>query len=514
MPFNHDYQKDMTADAKYLDQVGEHAAEGTTVKNSQTHETKEVTQHDDGTYVRDVGVMGMLPAQPLPIDFAIKKQVEFREMAAETDAQAATPTGSRTPGSGTGAAFKSQARMSNNYADDVSRLEDSQREYDIFAPLGNMAAQSYEKMKTVGETIGINEGFQLNRSETAALDPAGRTADGTRMLQPNNSVGAAGRKVTNARNALLSAGDKLAQIGEERVLKGLRAEIGKKQGEEKDIEEKIERVAHIVGYLETAASLIAGGAGLAAAPGAVEVEGSAHEAVVAVKEANEPSEHQETINKDIEKGGGITESAVKLGMGIVYANKLAEIKGQISALMAAVPQAEAEVVRQEIASAQKAFDAATGAYSEAVTDYQNAVEGRRDTLAAVGKKADLAVDKTGNDPIASQGMVWTTTAMETQSFMETAMSAGADVQKTVDAAEDLIVKHRLAPWGTLDDGATESNTPRKEGLGGPDVVAIKSMMHLVDWWMQGAEKTKKEVDDAVKNGASHLLTDAGYTGEY
>jgi hypothetical protein len=294
-------------------------------------------------------------------------------MAIETDRQAATATGGRKPGSGTGVAFQSQTRMMNNYANDQIRLEDSQRDYDLFAPLGNLAAQSYEKMKKVGGTIGMNEGFQLDRHETAALDPAGRTADGTRMLQPTNSVHAAGSKVTNARTALLSAGDKLAQLGQERVLEELRAEIGKKQGEEKEIEEKIERVAHVVGYLETAASWVVGGAGLAAAPGAVEVEGSAHEAVDAVKEANEPGEHQEKMKKGIEIGGGMAEGAVKLGMGILYANKLAEIHSQINVLKQAVSGAKADAIREEISAAERAFVAASGAYTTAVTDYQNAV---------------------------------------------------------------------------------------------------------------------------------------------
>ena len=116
--------------------------------------------------------------------------------------------------------------------------------------------------------------------------------------------------------------------------------------------------------------------------------------------------------------------------------------------------------------------------------------------------------------MASQAMVWTATTLETQSFLETSMSAGARAQQTVDGAASSVEKHRMEKWGTLEDQMDVTNTPRSEGLGGPDVQAVKAMRHLVDWWMQGAAKVKSQVDDQVKTKAHPAMNQVGYTGSY
>lgn len=508
-----DYDKALTKDALYLDQVGEKAANETTVKSTPVREEHVQEKHGNQTWTKDVGVMGMLPAQEIGIEYATGKAEEFKLMAEETDAVRSTMTGTRK--SGEGAAFKSQTRMMNNYNEDVSVIKEAEREYSSTAPLGNMAVQSYAKLQTIGQTIGVDEGFQLSAKETSALGPASRTVDGIGMLQDGegHSVKSAADKVSALRIQMLGAGSTLASVADKVVLKKLKEELETEKGKQEDIEKKIERVAHVVGYLDKAGAMVAGGAGLVAGEGA---------SALAAKELDEESAVNPTmkgaheVGEKVEKagGGGILEGAAKIGAQMYYQKELDKIQGKIATITLELPEAERRQAAHEMQGAKDQFDGVARLYSGAVENYTLAINNRRESMGAIGAKADKAVDTKGGDPMASQAMLYTATAYETQSFLATAMEAGARTKTKVDDIDHGMRGRRNEKWGTLDDAMDVTNTPRKEGEGGPDIQAMHGMTRLIDQWMSGANQVVTDVNRQVEKKASHVMKEVGYSGKY
>jgi hypothetical protein len=506
-----DYDKALTKDAAYLDQVGEQASNDTTLKSKPVKEERVREQHGNQTWVKDVGVMGMLPGMEIDIGYATEKAEEFKVMAAETDAVRSTMTGSKK--SGEGIAFKSQIKMMNNYNEDVEEIKDVSREYTSTAPLGNMAVQSYAKLQAVGQTIGVDDGFQLNQKETSALGPASRTVDGRGMLQDGagNSVKSAAAKVSAQRKLVLAAGENMAAVADRLVLKKLKEELETEKGKKEDIEKKIEKIANVVGYLDKAGAIMAGGAGLVAGESA---------SALAAKELDESSVVNPTMNgakevgEKVEKFGGPLETVAKIGMTAYYQKDLDKIQGKIETIKQEIPGVEHQAERQEVQSAKDQFDGISASYANAVDDYRTVVNNRRETMGAIGAKADKAVDAKGGDPLASQAMVYTATAYETQSFLGTAMEAGARTKKRVDEVDHAMRMRRNEKWGSLDDAMDVTNTPRKEGEGGPDIKDMHTLRNLMDWWMEGAAKVSKDVDRQVNNKASHVMKAVGYSGSY
>jgi hypothetical protein len=208
------------------------------------------------------------------------------------------------------------------------------------------------------------------------------------------------------------------------------------------------------------------------------------------------------------------EKAVVFGMGLYYEGALEEINTRIDVINREIPPVQRDITRSKLDGAVNTFKAAATRYGDTVRSYQHAVNDRRDKMAAIGAKADKYVDKSGNNANASEAMVWTASLLETKSFLETAQAAGHTAQATVDKNETTISHHRLAKWGTLQDVLDVTNTPRSEGLGGPDIVALKKMRNLVDWWMHGAQKVKGEVDEQAKKKADPAMHAVGYTADY
>lgn len=506
-----DYEKALTKDAAYLDQVGEQASNDTTVKSQPTKEEHESSQHGNQTWTKDVGVMGMLPGMEIDIGYATRKAEEFKLMAAETDSVRSTMTGSKKPGEGI--AWKSQVRVMNNYNEDVEDIKDVSREYLSTAPLGNMAVQSYAKLQAVGQTIGVDEGFQLDRKETAALGPASRTVDGTGMLQDGNghSIKSEASNVKTLRKQVLAAGENMAAVADRLVLKKLKEEFETEKGKKEDIEKKIEKIANVVGYLDKAGAIMAGGAGLVAGDSA---------SALAAKELDEADATNPTmrgtkeVGEKVEKFGGPLESVAKIGMTAFYQKDLDKIQGKIDTVKEQIPGAEHQAERQEVQSAKDQFDGISGSYSTAVDNYKIAVNNRREAMGAIGAKADKAVDPKGGDPLASQAMVYTATAYETQSFLDTAMDAGSRTRKRVDEVDAAMRHRRNEKWGALEDAMDVTNTPRKEGEGGPDIQDMHKLRNLMDWWMDGAARVSKEVNRQVNDKASHVMKAVGYSGSY
>ncbi|MEO6776287.1 MAG: hypothetical protein ABI467_25270 [Kofleriaceae bacterium] len=506
-----DYDKALTADAAHLDQVGEQAANDTTVKSKPVKEEHERTQHGNQTWIKDVGVMGMLPGMDIDIGYATGKAEEFKVMAAETDAVRSTMTGSKK--SGEGIAFKSQIKMMNNYNDDVDGIKDASREYLSTAPLGNMAVQSYAKLQAVGQTIGVDEGFALDAKETAALGPASRTVDGRGMLQDGagQSVKSAAAKVSAQRTLVLSAGENMAAVADRVVLRKLKEELETEKGKKEDIEKKIEKVANVVGYLDKAGAVMAGGAGLVAGESA---------SALAAKELDEGTVVNPTmrgakeVGEKVEKTGGPLETIAKIGMTAYYQKDLDKIQGKIETIKQEIPGREHEAERQEVQAAKDNFDGISSAYGNAVDDYKTVVNNRRESMGAIGAKTDKAVDPKGDDPLASQAMVYTATAYETQSFLDTAMHAGARTKKKADEVDSQMTHRRNEKWGSLDDAMDVTNTPRKEGESGPDIQDMHKLRHLIDSWMVGAANVSKDVDRQVNEKASHVMKAVGYSGSY
>ncbi len=455
--------------------------------------------------------MGILPAQPIGIEYATGKAESFKLMAEETDSSRVTMTGTRR--SGEGAAFHSQIRMMNNYNEDVWSIEESQREYDSMAPLGNLAVQSFAKLQMVGKTIGVDEGFQLDAKETAALGPASRTAENIGMLQDGegHSVKSAADKVSGLRVELLGAGTNMASVADKVVLRKLKEELETEKGNKEKIEKKIEKIAGVIGYLDKAGALVAGGAGLVAGPGAAATAAAELDEASAV--APEMKSLQEGGDK-VEKAGGPLEGIAKVGLEMFYAKEMNAIQGKIATITAEIPGAEYRLERDAIKAAKDHFDGVARLYESAVENYKLAINNRRESMGAIGGRADNVVDKTGNDAMDSQAMVYTATAYETQSFLGTAMEAGARTQAKVDQASHDMRTRRNQHWGMLSDAMDVTNEPRTEGEDGPDIQGIKHMSRLMMWWMQGAGKVAGDVDRQVDKKASHVMGAVGYSGHY
>lgn len=96
----------------------------------------------------------------------------------------------------------------------------------------------------------------------------------------------------------------------------------------------------------------------------------------------------------------------------------------------------------------------------------------------------------------------------------TATEAGARTKAKVDDIDHGMSIRRNEKWGTLEDQMDVTNTPRREGEGGPDIQAMHGMARLIDRWMQGATTVAADVDRQVNKKASHVMKAIGYSGKY
>jgi hypothetical protein len=492
----HDYQRSMSADALDLDQEGENAAAN---KTKTTSETRTYTERGKDTIIRDVGVMGLLPDIAIPADFAIDKAAEFREMAAAT--------GGHHGGQST-AAFSSQLRMATNYTADATAIEQAQRDYDTLVPLANMAARSVVKSNTVRD--GVGDSARLNAKTAAILGDVNQDGRGMKLAQ-GLSVSSKAQAVSIARQHMNAAAHKMASAVQMNVVADLEKQLAEAKEKREEIEKKIEQAAHFVGYIETIGAMVAGGAAAASLAGVGKAE--------AVGESFESagSEIVEKVGKSgdvAEKGGGLLEKATAFGVGLFYEAELDKIGSEIEVVSRFVRDSRVQGAKDAMEGTHGELVAATNGYKAAVEELTKTINDRRALMAAMGKDADKAVDKTGSNGDASEAMLNTTSLLETQALMQMAMEAGGVAQKSVDDGETSVRHHRTEQWGTLSDWSGQTNTPNQEGLGGPDVAALKQMRSLTDWWQEGAANEMKELKQDVSSDANPVMDALGYHADY
>lgn len=490
------YQSEMDAGTKHVDDMAEANAKDTTVENYGVKRDFFETQSRSGqTYQQLEGTFGMVPDQSIDLGYTHERADEFKNMAEETGTH-------RNPLTGWGSAkdmdaYKTQNAMAQNYLSDLSRLPEVQKNFDMFAPMANIAARSYQKTNGVADQLGFTElkGPQLNDKDNAALGKVSKDKDGP-VLKEGNSLHLAARDMQSARMGVVNATNQLASVVTSEATEALQQELEKDTQRKETIQKEIETASKIGEYIETAGTIIAGGAGLA---GLAEKEGT---------------EKVEAVGEVTEEGGSVGGKLGAFAVELYHSKELNRINTNIEVVMGMLKAQEYERNRKAILTAKGVFTKAAHDYETAVEKYQSLINDRRATMAAVGANADKALGKPGKDHHVSEATLYATTLLETQSFLEVAIDAANASRTTNDDVGNTVRDHRFTPWGTLSDALTGNNTPRTEGLDAPDVAPMRHMQDLVSWWLHGATMVKDTIDGVVEQQATPMLNKANYDGKF
>lgn len=506
---NHDYQKSMGFETRSIDEAGEQAAEQTTVENYGVHGEMVTTETESGAkYKKELGTFGMVQPTSIDIGYTAQRATFFQKLAEQTGTQ-------RNPlGLGSArdtAAYRSQKQMAANYTVDMSLLPNAQRDFDLFVPMANMAARSYMKTNEVADQLGFNEtkGPSLNAKDNKAISKASEDKQGS-VLDQGQSLELAGRNMQSARRGVVVASHLLASVVKTESAAALEMELEKAGEKKAEIQAKIAKATRIVGYLETAGQLVAGGAGLI------------HDNLSAGKP--DKTDHDDLRDSSVEKtqkggehvqkGAGHLSTAVAFGLEFYHARELEQIEVQIDVVRDMLAASGAEKHRNAIEHAKLAFGKSAHDYETAVQTYQAAINDRRKRMAAIGANADKMIDKKGQDTDTSDAMLYTTTVMETQSFLQVGFDAATAASERIAEVSREVYAHRDHKYGVLADAYTGNNVPRSEGRGAPDVAALTQMRQLVTWWLEGATEVKEVIDQVASNQGAPVLAAAGYTAKY
>ncbi|HEY0254694.1 MAG TPA: hypothetical protein VGC41_24380, partial [Kofleriaceae bacterium] len=469
---------------------------------------------DGGHYHHAVGAFGVVDNVHLDVNYTTQRAEYFQNLAEETGNQ-------RNPlGNGSAretAAFTSQSKMANNYSSDMNTLPEAQQVFDLFMPNANMAARSYVKTHEIAEASGYDDdvGPALNAKDKAALSKASVGKEGG-VLDEGASLHLAARQMQSARLGMIGASQKLASVVKGEAVEGLTAQLEKANKRKEDINKQIEKARKIGEYIETAGSALAGGAGFIHASlsaGKHEFEPETKPEETDIRPENIKKAHE--VGEGIEKGGGIIGSAAAFGVELYHAKELDQIKTKISVVTGMLAEHAAFAAKAAVDEANTVFEKASVDYQTAVETYSAKINDRRKRMAAIGANADKSLGP--KEHWNSDAMLYTTTVLETQSFLEVAMESGNAAKKTVDRVLYTQVKpHRSARYGLLEDIYTANNTPRTEmsEAANPDLKALNRMRDLVAWWLEGASNLKHRLDKIGKEQAEPVLAAANYTGKY
>ncbi|MFT3692113.1 MAG: hypothetical protein QM831_03165 [Kofleriaceae bacterium] len=510
---SHDYQNQLPEATRDTDELGEKAADKVTVQNYGVKESDEVEERNGGHYHHSRGDFGMVDRVQIDLGFTHDRGAMFQN--------AAEGTGSQAQRTGNGSArdtiaFKSLTQMAANYVTDLHTLPAVQRDFDLFLPNANMAARSFTKTQAVANDTGFSteQGPQMSAKEKAALATAGQA----NSLDETKSLKLASETMRNARLTLVGASHSLASVVKSESQKGLEEQLKTANERKEKIQKNIELAAKIGDYIEAGGTALAGGAGFVNEhlnPGSHEKERKAKEAEEDVQ--SDTPKTAETIGEGIEKGGSVLGKAAAFGVSLYYANELNEIKSKVAVVTSMLDAHTAAQNRDKIEGAMNTFLGAAGAYQTAVGVYEAAINERRKSMAKIGAAADKSLG--GNMSHISDAMLYTTTLLETQSFLAVAKDSGTAAKSRIDGAlygADSVKKHREYRYGYLEDSVTENNTPRTEmkEAPNPDLKALKRMSDLVNWWMDGAQELSASIDKTVDEQARPMMGTAKYTGSY
>ena len=508
---NHDYQKHMGMDTRSVDTAGEIAAESTTVDNYGVQEETIRTPVPGGTKVSSVGRFGMMPSATIPLSYTIARGDYFKKLAERTGTKH-SPLGIGSAKET--AAYKTQLAMAANYATDLNILPNAQRDYDLFVPMANMAARSYMKTNEIADNLGFTEdrGPKLNTKDVKALAKAGKGREGN-FLDHSQSMHLAGEGLKSARLGIVEASHVLASEVESTAVTKLKAELKTAGGRKAEIEQKIADVARYVGYFETAGAALAGGAGFVhdnLSPGKANPAPDIDEIDL---RAGGPQKAK-SAGEATQKGAGYISKVAAFGVELYHAKELTLLQSRIDVVNTILSAHETSKERARIDAAYAKFEKAALDYRTAVEKYEATISDRRSKMAAIGSNADEIIDKKGGDTDLSDTMLYTTTVMETQGFLDVAFDAANAAQKTIAKVSIETGAHRSKRWGQLSDAYGPSNTPNSEGPNGPDVSALNEMRKLVHWWMEGGNEVKSVIDRVVNTQAKGVLATSGHTAAY
>ena len=510
---NRDYQNPMSTDTRSLDTAGEHKAEQTTVDNYGVHQEKVPEVSPSGMeYTTMKGTFGMLANGYIDTAHTAKRAEYFQRLAEHTGTQR-NPLGNG-PATET-AAYRSQKAMAANFTEDLaSHLPRAVRDYNLFVPMANMAARSFQKTNEVADWMGFNEnsGPDLNLKDRNALAKAGAGTDRQGMLTQSGSLNLAARNMMSARMAIRSATEGITATVESDGMRELNEQLSKATDQKSEIKATIANVQKYVGYIETLGSVVAGGAGFVhnhLSPGKASPTLEADEIDLrseGVQKTQKGGEHTAT-------GAGYLSKAVAFGVELYHSKELQQLETKIDVISTMLSRHHATQAAAKVTQAKQDLQKAVHDYALAMDAYQAAINDRRMAMAAIGANADKRINRKGDSDI-SDAMLYTTTIMETQSFLQVAFEAGEQAKATLHSTAAAVNAHRDQYWGILTDAYGPDNTPRKEGRGGPDVSALNRMRLLVDWWFEGATEVKEVVDRVANSQGESVLEMAGYTAEY
>jgi hypothetical protein len=456
---------------------------------------------------------GMLEAESVSLDFALGRQQFFRD---ELDRSARVGPGlpfmdhDSIAGS---RAVASQKRMLSNYVEDANQIPKAEQAFNLFVPMANVAARSLVKADTVGHEIGVTTTTDIGERLTSKEKSALRSAMVSEGLDSRDSVSLKARNLSVTRNELKAATRDMASVLNDEVITGLRGEMSKAAADKQAIQDKIDKVARVIGYVETGASLIAGGAG--ALKSATGVAAAAADTGV----ADTSLDAVETGMGHVESGAGIAASVATMGMQLYYADEFARLDARITRLKGEVSTWEGVNAANSIEAKQLRIKAANDAYKLAVDEYGAAIDGRRAEMARVGAAADKKVDRRGRDQDASQTVLWMTSILEATSFMDSALLAGNDAKTDIDATYSMLSSHRSpysdpgGRWEKVEDIWENGSQLEPEGA---DFKGVQHMRVLTENWLKTGGEMKAELDNALGSGGdiSSTMSDSGYSGDY
>ena len=504
---DHDYRKNMGDDALHVDKRAEEAAMKANVDNAKQRIGTTSYRRVEGKWVKLAPKAGMLPEASASIDHALARQEFFRDQMVRTDHKWNSLPGVYGRGNKSWT-YQQQAKMLANYIQDANDIPQANQQYAMFAPLANMAYRSLMKTDVAGRELGMtykdDVADELDKKETKALNKTVSAAPVYRGL----SVSKASEDMYQARGDMVHASRTMANVLHSEVISKLRTRIKDAEEDKAEIQAKIARVSKIAGYIQTGASLVAGGAGKMSTLVPAVVDPSADKVP-----APPPPNQFDKVKSGAEsvKGGtGTLANIATMGMKLYYAEELEKLNAKIDADTTYIAQVASQQEANKLKNAHEAFKDKARAYRTAVTNFENALSDRRKQMALFGQQAGKSGGK-GND--VENMMLWMTIVQESRAVLTAARTAGEKAHKDLSAINSSISKHRRTPYGFLED--VWSGKQRIEPKAA-DVQTIYQMRRLVQTWMEATVPFEQMLDEGVTGdgGIGKVMADAGYSGDY
>ena len=398
-------------------------------------------------------------------------------------------------------AYKSMKAQQDGYLGDVGPLSEASSAYNTFVPTANLAVKGITKHFALQDSLGFEDDADFENQLTGDQKDALKTAilEEPTLLSRTMSVTQKENELNKARGDLRGHLQGYSAIITGKAIAEVKGTVTENQAEQKKINDKIAKAVEIAGYVQKAAELAATGAGAMS-------KAAAGTLIKAPKNLEEGAGMAAT-------GAGHLGTAVKIGMELYYAKELKDFESKITQAQGDLETLGAIKAKQELTSKLTLLEAAKEGYKNAVDAYENAIQDRRQHMAALAADADkkLVGEKgaTGDKDFVGQVMLYMVSVRESRSLISNAQRAGDPATKAVQAAMTQL-RHRSEPYQT--NYESHGTIVRREP-DGRDEKQLYEMNRNTRAWLGRAE-VEKELLDKQEASAKKLMGSVGRGGNY